>query len=215
MGESTFQGFEVGVLYTGSLNLSGGSSFNADPGLPAQEDVTGSVSLNGATLNFTPMSGFTPTAGYQYTFIENDGADAVSGNFVAGSGIDAVVPGTALHEGDVLSTNFLGTGRTARITYKAGPGHNSVAITLSPVTPTIDNAPGSLTNSTTATFTFSDVDSGVTFLTGLDSTVLLPSPSPTVYSGLRPGSHTFHVAAVDSHGDQSASTSSASRSTPT
>jgi hypothetical protein len=43
--------------------------------------VAGAVSLNGATLGAVYNSNFMPTVGQQFTLIDNDGTDAVSGTF--------------------------------------------------------------------------------------------------------------------------------------
>ncbi len=44
-------------------------------------NVTGTVSLGGANLNVSAGPALTPTVGQQWTIINNDGADAVSGTF--------------------------------------------------------------------------------------------------------------------------------------
>src|SRR5207253_7981730 len=76
-----------GILNSGNLNLAalGTRSFvvqlngtTAGSGYD-QLNVTGTVNLTGATLSGTV--GFTPTAGQQFTIINNDGADAVTGTF--------------------------------------------------------------------------------------------------------------------------------------
>ncbi len=134
-------GFDIGVLTTGSLTLDPGSDFNAEllsavPGNYREESVTGTVHVAGATLNLSAFPAFNPHTGDQYIIINNEGTQATSGNFVAGTGIDTVAPGATLTEGAILSTNFLGSARIARLTYLAGPHGNSVAITLSALPPT-------------------------------------------------------------------------------
>src|SRR5262249_35212763 len=98
-----------------------------------QDNVTGTVTLGGATLNLTSFGGYVPQSGDIYILIANDGIDAVTGTFVAGTGIDAVAAGTALAEGALLSTNFLGSGLSATITYMGGDS-NDVQITLAQTT---------------------------------------------------------------------------------
>jgi len=119
-------GDSPGVLNTGNLTLSSGASFNAEIGgtTPGngnsnydQVGVTGTVNLGSATLDLSSFNSFSPGAGDEYVLISNDGSDAVSGTF------------SGLAEGAVVSTDFLGSGRTAAITYKGGDG-NDVAIVV-------------------------------------------------------------------------------------
>jgi hypothetical protein len=79
--------------------------------------VTGDVELGDATLDLDIDPGFTPQAGEPYILIANDGSDAVSGEFAG------------LAEGAIVSTDFGGSGLTARITYAGGDG-NDVAIVV-------------------------------------------------------------------------------------
>jgi hypothetical protein len=52
-----------------------------------------------------------------------------------------------------------------------------------------------------ATFVFSSSESGSTFECQLDSSSFAPCSSPTVYTGLRAGNHSFAVRATDSAGN--------------
>jgi hypothetical protein len=62
--------------------------------------------------------------------------------------------------------------------------------------PTITSGPSGSVSSTTATFTYSDSEKGVTFQCWLDSAAPSPCPSSGVtYNGLAQGSHTFWVRA--------------------
>jgi hypothetical protein len=70
--------------------------------------------------------------------------------------------------------------------------------------PSIDSGPRNPTNQTTASFTFSDSEPGVTFRCRLDKGAFPPCTSPWSYSALSPGSHTFFVKAVDALGNESA-----------
>ena len=63
-----------------------------------------------------------------------------------------------------------------------------------PPTPTIVTHPATLTGATTASFTYSDTQSGVTFKCALDGSNFNPcSSSGTNYNSLGGGSHTFRV----------------------
>lgn len=135
-GGNLFLGSAISTLGAAALNLQADSAFN----LRATADLTySSISASSVTIDsgselnlVTP--GFVPSGGDQFTIIDNTGASPVNGTFTAGPGWN-VAPGTALPEGTVLSTNFLGSGHIATITYQAGPHHNSVAILVSTTSP--------------------------------------------------------------------------------
>jgi hypothetical protein len=75
--------------------------------------------------------------------------------------------------------------------------------TTPPAVPTINSKPTNPTNQTSATFTFSDTATGVSFLCQLDGGGFSACSSPTIYSGLAQGSHTFSVKAQDAAGNVS------------
>src|SRR5439155_5976881 len=101
------------------------------PSMYDQLNVTGSVALStvspGVILNVTSFGGFAPAGGDTFVIIKNDSGDAVSGTFAG------------LPEGAVVSTNFLGSGLVARITYKGGDG-NDVGLTV--IGPAVYNSAG-------------------------------------------------------------------------
>jgi len=70
-----------------------------------------------------------------------------------------------------------------------------------PPAPSIDTFPPNPSNSTSAEFTFSDTQAGVTFLCQLDNSGFSPCASPQDYSNLSNGSHTFSVEAKDQNGN--------------
>jgi hypothetical protein len=76
------------------------------------------------------------------------------------------------------------------------------AIALPP--PTIDSGPPDPSNSASATFAFSHIDSNLNFLCQLDSGGFAPCTSPLSYGGLAEGSHSFQVKARDVFGRESA-----------
>jgi large repetitive protein len=76
-----------------------------------------------------------------------------------------------------------------------------------PPAPTITSHPASPTTSTSASFTLSDPQSGVTYLCSLDGSSYGSCPSQKSYSGLVAGTHTFSARAQDSHGHTSGTTS--------
>jgi hypothetical protein len=80
--------------------------------------------------------------------------------------------------------------------------------TTAPVT-TIDTAPTSPTNSTTADFTFSSDEPGGTFQCKLDAAAYAACTSPLNLSGLADGIHTLLVRAIDAAGNTDATPASA------
>src|SRR5262245_4023813 len=76
-----------------------------------------------------------------------------------------------------------------------------------PPAPTIDSGPPNPSGVTNASFTFSDADSSATLLCRLDGASFATCASPTAYSGLADGAHTFQVKARDGVGNESAPTS--------
>jgi len=78
--------------------------------------------------------------------------------------------------------------------------------TTPPPAPVITSTPKNPTTQTSARFSFGDTQKGVTFLCQLDGTAFSTCYSPTTYSGLNQGSHTFSVEAQDAAGNQSSAT---------
>ncbi len=70
-----------------------------------------------------------------------------------------------------------------------------------PPTTSISINPGSIINSTNASFTFVSTEAGSTYECSLDNSAFVTCSSPTVFTGLADGSHTFHVRATDPSGN--------------
>ncbi len=81
--------------------------------------------------------------------------------------------------------------------------------TSAPPNPSITAGPPTLTNSTSASLTFSDAEAGVSFLCRLDGAGFTACTSPRSYAGLTQGGHTFEVKAKDAAGNESGVTSRA------
>jgi hypothetical protein len=78
--------------------------------------------------------------------------------------------------------------------------------TTAPPAPTIDSHPSDPTNSTNASFGFSDSESGVSFLCQLDGGGFSACTSPKTYTVVE-GTHSFDVKAKDAAGNESGATS--------
>jgi hypothetical protein len=70
-------------------------------------------------------------------------------------------------------------------------------VKAAPEPPAITSGPGERTEATTATFTFTDSDEKAKFLCRIDTGSFVSCKSPTSYTGLTPGAHTFYVEAKD------------------
>jgi hypothetical protein len=79
----------------------------------------------------------------------------------------------------------------------------SWVIDTTPPTISITSGPSGYVQSTNATFAFSSADTSATFQCKLDGGSYASCTSPTGYSGLSPGQHTFYVYAIDNLGNQS------------
>jgi autotransporter-associated beta strand protein len=109
-------GNSPGLLSTGNLSLVSGATFEEEIGGTAagsgydQVRVNGSVNLGNATLNISLVNSFVVTATDNFTIINNDGSDAVTGQFAG------LVEGARLAVGS----------RTFIITYHGGDGNDVV-----------------------------------------------------------------------------------------
>jgi hypothetical protein len=79
------------------------------------------------------------------------------------------------------------------------PASASWTVDMTPPDTSLENRPPALSNSPSATFTFSS-EEGASFECKLDASAFAPCTSPTTYSALTDGSHTFQVRARDTAG---------------
>ncbi len=121
-GGKVAPGTSPGILNTGSISFSSGSTFQVEIGGTTagnaitnhdQLNVTGTVSLGNATLTTLAFNSFVPVVGNKFTILVNDGSDLITGTF------------KGLAEGATIS-NFLGSGFDATITYVANTDAGSV-----------------------------------------------------------------------------------------
>ncbi len=122
-------------LTVAGLSLPAGTSLNFGiAGTGANQ--AGTVIVNagtivlGGTLNLAVFGGFSPAAGETFTIISNGTGGAVSGQLLAGAGIDGFAAGTPLPEGALLTSNFLGVPLSASLTYQGGASGHDVDILL-------------------------------------------------------------------------------------
>jgi autotransporter-associated beta strand protein len=107
---------QTGILSTGNLTLSSGSTFQAawngtTPGTSYDQiSASGTVNITGATLNLT--LGYTPAVGDSIMLINNNGTGAVVGTF----------------RGLAQNATFVLNGMTFQINYQGGDG-NDVVVT--------------------------------------------------------------------------------------
>ena len=69
--------------------------------------------------------------------------------------------------------------------------------TVAPPVPSIVSGPGGSVQTSSATFSFTDSEPGVSFTCALDAQAATACTSPVTYAGLADGSHTFAVRALD------------------
>ena len=90
-GGTLAPGNSAGIIHTGDLTFISGANFavqiqGTTPGTGYdQVVVNGSISLGGANLDLTFLDGFVSHVGDSFLVIDNDGADAVTGQFAQGA----------------------------------------------------------------------------------------------------------------------------------
>jgi hypothetical protein len=89
----------------------------------------------------------------------------------------------------------------------SAPASRTWTVTTTP--PTIDTGPIGSVSSTTATFTFSHTPSGLTFECRIDTASFATCTSPSQFTSLAEGAHTFDVRAMDAVGNTSTAASRA------
>ena len=164
----------------------------------ATQTVSVAIALNGGLGNPAPTGTVTLTSG-TYS----------SGPLTESNGsISVTIPAGTLATGtDTLTANYT-PDSTSASTFVTASGTGSVAVTgtVTVPAPVINSEPANPTTATTATFTFSDSQSGVTFLCSLDNAAYAACVSGVSYASLAIGAHTFGVEATAGAGNISTAT---------
>ena len=152
----------------------------------ATQTVSVAISLNGGLGNPAPTGTVTLTSG-TYS----------SGPLTESNGsINVTIPAGMLTAGtDMLTANYT-PDSTSASTFVSASGTGSVAVTVTAPAPVINSEPANPTTATTATFTFSDSQSGDTFLCSLDNAAFTACVSGVSYTSLALGAHAFAVEAT-------------------
>ena len=103
---------------------------------------------------------------------------------------------TGSHVFRVRAVDGLGAGEPAVHSWTISPAPETTIDAVEPAIP----APDFQTESTSATFTFSANQAGVTYECSLDEVAPQPCTSPQEFSGLLPGDHDFEVTAIGAGG---------------
>jgi len=176
-----------------SFEYNGGYSthtFDLTPAdvIPPVTTATPAGGTYGASRNIT-LSCVDNLSGCNHTYYTTDGTTPTTGSTIYSVTPITISANTTLK---FFSTDLAGNPETPKIeTY--------VIDTTYPVTDITSN-PTATTNSTSATFAFSANKTGSTFQCKLDTGSYTSCTSPTNYTSLTEGSHTFTVQATDTLG---------------
>jgi hypothetical protein len=165
---------------------------------------------NGSTLS-SPAVTFSGGAGSATGDSSTVTVNVYSGTSASGTPAQTL-PTTRLADSSyAVSTNLPNGTWTAQAQQSKTGGSTSyssantfVVNTAGPPAPGITSAPADPSNSSSASFAFSDSQTGVSFTCSLDGSAFSACTSPQSYTGLTDASHTFQVNALDAGGNTSA-----------
>ena len=178
----------------------GGSSVSAVTSYTWTIDTaapTTSIGTKPANPSNDPAPTFTFSASEPSTFeCKLDG-----GNF---SGCTSGIAYPGLAEG---SHTFSVHARDSAVNTGADATYTWTLDTVAPPAPSLDSTPPSSSTSAGASFAFSDAEPGVAFFCRLDGSAYAGCTSPSSFSGLADGAHSFDVKGRDAVGNDSGVTS--------
>jgi MYXO-CTERM domain-containing protein len=167
------------------------NTFTVDATIPAAPVITGPPN-NTVTNDTTPtITGTAPPNSTVTVIIDGNPAGTVTSD---AAGNWTFTPTTPLadgpHDFTAVTTNNAGN---------ASSPSNTVRITVDTGAPdtTIVSGPMGTTDSTSATFTFSSNEAGVSYECNLDGAGFQPCTNPVTFEGLSEGEHTLQVRARD------------------
>jgi RTX calcium-binding nonapeptide repeat (4 copies)/Domain of unknown function DUF11 len=159
--------------------------------------VAGSAAWGGTAIPDPSISSGTATFAYPFT---------VPGSGSIGLTFQLLLPATS---GTYATSTYAQSGATAidttLDTADSSPAQTSVTVDATPPAITFTAAPADPTNVTSPTILFTSDDAFATSTCALDSGAAVPCSGWASYSGLADGNHTFTVAATDTMGNSSTS----------
>jgi hypothetical protein len=204
-----------------TINASGGTPFQLTNNNTLDEDPSWGMAPSGITAPTIDLEGWADSGISDTDNITNIDAPALAGTAPAGSTVElfdgnASIAEVSADEQDgawsfeapVLSEGLhriTATATDAEGGTSAPSDALEVRIDLTAPETTIDSGPANSTNGGSATFEFSANENGSTFLGALDEDSYDEVSSPTTYTNLSNGEHTFKVRAEDVAGNTDAS----------
>ncbi|GAC1326844.1 MAG: hypothetical protein NVSMB13_12580 [Mycobacteriales bacterium] len=164
--------------------------------------TTTPVTLTGSVANFV--------VGQTLQFrLDNASTGALLTGTVAGSATPAAMPAGV--SAAVTVALPVGTTSASHTVYAAASNGESAGASVTvdntaPPAPTLTGNPGNPSSQSSATFSFTDTGAVASYQCKLDGGAYATCTSPTTYTGLADGSHTFSVTATNSLGTVSAPT---------
>jgi MYXO-CTERM domain-containing protein len=171
------------------------NTFTVDATIPAAPVITGPTTNTVTNDNTPTVTGTAPPNSTVTVLVDGNPVGTATSD---ASGNWTFTPTTPLADGphDFTATTTNTAGNTS-------PPSNTVRIIVDTGVPdtTIVSGPTGNTESTSATFTFSSSETGVTYECNLDGAGFQPCTNPVTFDGLAEGEHTLQVRARDGAGN--------------